>query len=60
MAKITITVEMNERWISPFCSFLKAMENNGKLGHSGLLGFYADEILDRLLHLIDTYRHQNL
>lgn len=39
MAKITITVEMNERWISPFCSFLKAMENNGKLGHSGLLGF---------------------
>ena len=42
MAKITITVEMNERWISPFCSFLKAMENNGKLGHSGLLGFYVD------------------
>lgn len=42
MAKITITVEMNERWISLFYSFLKAMENNGKLGHSGLLGFYAD------------------
>lgn len=37
-----IKVTMNERWIDDFCSMLKWMERCGNLGHSSLVGFYAD------------------
>jgi hypothetical protein len=40
--KFTIECEMSERWIDDFCSFLKHLEDNGKIGHSSILGFYAD------------------
>lgn len=37
-----ITVTMPKRWVSYFCSFLKRMQTDGKIGHSELIGFYAD------------------
>lgn len=40
--KFTIDCEMSERWVNDFCSFLKYLEHNGKIGHSSLVGFYAD------------------
>ena len=40
--KFTIECEMPERWVNDFCSFLKHLECNGKIGHSALVGFYAD------------------
>ena len=44
MNKVTfnIRVTMNERWVDDFCSMLKYMETNGAIGHSSLVGFYAD------------------
>ena len=39
---ITINVEMEERWISHFCSMLKYMQDCGNLGHSSIVGFYSD------------------
>ena len=44
MNKVTfnIRVTMNERWVDDFCSMLKWMESCGNLGHSSLIGFYAD------------------
>lgn len=39
---LKITVEIEERWVPYFCSFLKKMEYNGNIGHSALLGFYSD------------------
>lgn len=38
----TITCTMEERWADDFLSFLKYLEFCGKLGHSGLVGFFAD------------------
>ena len=38
----TIEVTMNERWINDFCSMLNWMQSCGNLGHSSLVGFYAD------------------
>lgn len=38
----TIKVTMNERWIDDFCSMLHWMQSCGNLGHSSLVGFYAD------------------
>ena len=38
----TITCTMNERWASDFMSFLNYMEHCGNIGHSALIGFYAD------------------
>ena len=40
--KYTIEVEMEERWIPHFNSFLNYLESMGKLGHSCTVGFYAD------------------
>lgn len=40
--KFTIECEVPERWVNQFCSFLKHLERNGNLGHSALVGFYAD------------------
>ena len=37
-----IKVTMNERWVDDFCSMLKWMESCGNLGHSSMVGFYAD------------------
>lgn len=44
MSKVTfnIQVTMEERWVNDFCSMLKWMESCGNLGHSSLVGFYAD------------------
>lgn len=38
----TIKVTMNERWVDDFCSMLHWMQSCGNLGHSSLVGFYAD------------------
>jgi hypothetical protein len=40
--KFIIECEVSERWVDHFCSFLKHLERNGNLGHSALVGFYAD------------------
>ena len=37
-----IKVTMSERWIDDFCSMLNWMQSCGNLGHSSLVGFYAD------------------
>lgn len=44
MNKVTfnIQVTMKERWVNDFCSMLKYMETSGAIGHSSLVGFYAD------------------
>ena len=39
---ITFTATMEERWVDHFCSMLKYMEDMGKIGHSSIVGFYAD------------------
>ena len=41
-ATFNIQVTMKERWVNYFCSMLKWMESCGNLGHSSLIGFYAD------------------
>ena len=38
----TIECTMEERWIPEFLTMLNTMECFGKIGHSGLIGFYAD------------------
>ena len=40
--KFSIDCEVPERWVDYFCSFLKHLECNGSIGHSALVGFYAD------------------
>ena len=44
MNKVTfhVTCTMPEKWADAFCSMLDLMENNGKLGHSAVIGFYSD------------------
>ena len=37
-----IEVTMNERWVDDFCSMLHYMESCGNMGHSSMVGFYAD------------------
>ena len=37
-----IKVTMSERWIDDFCSMLNWMQSCGNIGHSSLVGFYAD------------------
>lgn len=37
-----IKVTMEERWVNSFCSMLEKMAKNGRIGHSSLIGFYAD------------------
>ena len=38
----TIEVTMNERWVNDFCSMLNWMQSCGNMGHSSMVGFYAD------------------
>lgn len=40
--EFNICVTMDERWIPHFQSFLKYMEGMGTMGHSAMIGFYAD------------------
>lgn len=40
--EFTIKVKMEERWVDDFCSLLRYMEWCGNVGHSALIGFYAD------------------
>lgn len=44
MANVTFNVQctMDERWVDAFCSMLNQMELWGRLGHSNVVGFYAD------------------
>lgn len=44
MSEVTfnIQVTMEERWVDDFCSMLHKMHMNGAIGHSSLIGFYAD------------------
>ena len=37
-----IQIVMKSRWVDDFCSMLKYMEKCGDIGHSSLIGFYAD------------------
>ena len=37
-----IKVTMEERWINDFCSMLDWMQICGNMGHSSIVGFYAD------------------
>jgi hypothetical protein len=40
--KFIVECEVPERWVDDFCSFLEHLERNGNIGHSALVGFYAD------------------
>ena len=40
--KFTIECEILERWVNDFCTMLNWMQSCGNLGHSSLVGFYAD------------------
>lgn len=40
--KFTIEVEMEERWIIPFLSMLDRIQWDGNVGHSEIVGIYAD------------------
>lgn len=42
LVTFNINVIMRERWVDHFCSMLKCMEQFGIIGHSALIGFYAD------------------
>lgn len=42
MVTFNIKVTMKERWVDDFCSMLKWMQDCGQLGHSSLVGFFAD------------------
>lgn len=38
----SVNVQMEERWVPFFCSFLKNLEHNSNIGQSYVVGFYAD------------------
>jgi peroxiredoxin len=40
--KFIIECEIPERWVNDFCTMLNWMQSCGNLGHSSLVGFYAD------------------
>lgn len=40
--EFNIKVKMDERWVNDFCSMLHYMQNCGDIGHSSVVGFYAD------------------
>lgn len=40
--KFTVEVEMPERWVDHFLSFLNYMESCGRIGHSTSVAFFAD------------------
>lgn len=42
IVEFDIHVKMERRWVNDFCSMLKEMERNSKVGRSGWIGLYAD------------------
>ena len=40
--KFNVTVDIEERWVDDFCSFLRYIQFCGDTKHSGIAGFYAD------------------
>ena len=55
----TIKCTMEERWIPEFLDMLNTMELWGMIGHSGLIGFFADG--DGDFHPeFDSYEFDNL
>ena len=42
MVTFNIKVTMKDRWVDDFCSMLKWMQDCGQMGHSSLVGFFAD------------------
>ena len=44
MSEVTFNVKvtMDERWVDDFRSMLHKMYMNGAMGHSSVIGFYAD------------------
>ena len=40
--KFVIECEIPERWVNDFCTTLATMEYFGNIGHSGVVGIYAD------------------
>ena len=40
--KIAISCEMEERWFPYFLKMLQSAEQNGNIGHSCMVGIYAD------------------
>lgn len=44
MAKVTFNIKatMEERWVNDFCTMLHWMQSCGNLGHTSIVGFYAD------------------
>ena len=40
--KFIIECEVPERWVNDFCALLTSMQSFGNLGHSGVVGIYAD------------------
>lgn len=44
MAEKTFTIDctMEERWIPYFISFLKKLQYNGNVGHTGMVAFMSD------------------
>ena len=40
--KFVIECEVPERWVNDFCTMLRRIEFNGSIGHSGVIGIYAD------------------
>lgn len=39
---VNIKANIPDRWVNCFCTFLKNLEMNGKIGHSSTIGFFAD------------------
>lgn len=40
--KFIIECEVPERWVNDFCAMLNSMQSFGNIGHSGVVGIYAD------------------
>lgn len=40
--KLTLDVEIEERWLPEFAAFLQCCQVNSKIGHSSWVGLYAD------------------
>lgn len=40
--KFTIECEIPERWVDDFCAMINSIQSNGILGHSSVVGIYAD------------------
>lgn len=40
--KFIIECEVPERWVNDFCAMLNSIQSFGSIGHSGVVGIYAD------------------